>query len=183
MPLERTIECDDGQRLWTESLGSPANPAVLLMSGAGAHAHFWTDSFCHPFILGGFYLIRYDHRDVGLSHPSTGEYDLMRLAQDAIAILEAYHLSAAHIVGHSLGGYIAQLLGAAYPERVLSLTMISSGPVGGEMVTQAPTAEERKILQETWREMIKNRPTQDFEQSLEGYMGVWQRLNGLFPCR
>lgn len=181
MATVRTVEIQ-GQKIWTESLGDPKNPPVLLISGAGAHAHFWTETFCDTLLKGGYFLIRYDHRDVGLSDPSENAYDLMTLTEDALEILNHYNLRAAHIVGHSMGGYIAQLLAAHFPERVLTITIISGGPVGETpYISTPPTDEERETLLQTWREMLHNRPTQDFEESFEGFMGVWKRLNGLYP--
>ncbi len=171
-----------GQTLYTESLGSPIDPAILLISGAGAHAHFWTDSFCEKLVEAGYFVIRYDHRDVGLSSPSSEKYDLGRLAKDAVELLDGYEIDAAHIVGHSMGGYIAQLLGADFPSRVLSLSLISAGPIGEPAKGfPPPAAAERKILQETWRVMLRNRPTMRFDESLEGFMDVWRRMNGAYP--
>jgi len=181
MPVERTIEFQ-GQRIWTEALGSTNGTPIILISGAGAHAHFWTDTFCHPFLQRRFYVIRYDHRDVGFSHPSSEGYDLIRLAKDAIEILDSYNIHAAHVVGHSMGGYIAQLLAAECPERILSMTLLSSAPLGETPdLEKSHTSEEREMLHITWSAMLRNRPTDDFEVSWEGYLKVWKRLNGLYP--
>ena len=181
MPCERTVE-SEGQRIWTESLGSPTGPAVLLIGGAGAHAHFWSDSFCHSFIKNGYYVIRYDHRDVGLSHPSKDGYGLQQLVKDAVEILKAYAIPSAHIVGHSMGGYIGQMMAAEFPEHLLSLTVISAGPIGETSALEtSQTAEERNILLATWQKMLQNRPTKNFEESFAGYLGVWERLNGTYP--
>lgn len=178
MKEERYVSCN-GVRVWTESLGDPSHPAILLIGGAGAHAHFWSDSFCSHLVMGGFFVIRYDHRDIGLSDATEQEYEIKRLAEDAIRILDDYDINAAHIVGHSMGGYIAQYLAAYYPSHLLSVTIISSGPIGETPAVIAPqTSEEKEKLYTSWRVMLRNRPTESFEESAAGYMDVWERLNG-----
>ncbi len=181
MAQEKEIEVK-GQILWTESLGNPVNPAILLISGAGSHAYFWSDSFCQYFLDAGFFLIRFDHRDTGLSSPCETEYDLQTLAEDSVGVLDAYNIHAAHIIGHSMGGYIGQLMAVLYPTRLLTLTLISTGPLGEtEAMVKPATVEEQLTMQDTWRIMMRNRPTQDFEKSYEGYAVVWKRLNGKIP--
>jgi pimeloyl-ACP methyl ester carboxylesterase len=181
MATQRTVDAK-GQKIWTEALGDPADPPVLLISGAGAHAHFWTDSFCQPLLRAGFYLIRYDHRDTGLSHPSERDYELEDLVEDAVGILNDYNIRAAHVVGHSMGGYIGQLMAASHTDRMRSLVIISAGPVGETEALVAPhTNEEKEIMHKTWLAMLRNRPTNDFEESYEGFRGVWERLNGKIP--
>ena len=170
-----------GTPIWTEALGEASGTPVLLIAGAGAHAHFWRDQFCVPLLDKGFFIIRYDHRDVGLSSTTRRDYDLQRLTDDVIAILDAYNISAAHIVGHSMGGYIGQMLAAQNPERMLSLTLISAGPVGEiEALRLLPSQAEKGEMEETWRIMLSNRPTQLFYESYPGFLPVWKRLNGAF---
>ncbi|MCH9627783.1 MAG: Rhodomycin D methylesterase DauP [Chlamydiales bacterium] len=178
MTTQKTVEVE-GRQLWTESLGDPIDPAVLLISGAGAHAHFWTDTFCRSLIEAGFFLIRYDLRDVGLSDSGGGDYTLQDLVDDAIGILNVYNIRAAHIVGHSMGSYIGQLMALSHPERMLSLTSLSAGPAGETERLLAPqTDTEKEVMIATWRVMLRNRPTQDFEESYPGFAAVWERLNG-----
>lgn len=177
----REVRRDD-QVLWTESLGEMGNPTILLICGAGSHAHFWTDTFCSRFVDQNFFVIRYDSRDVGLSSANEEEYTLDDLAKDALAVLDAYHVNEAHLIGHSMGGYVVQQIAATEPEKVLSITLISSGPLAETPLIKVPHSEEEKwTLHETWRALMSNRPTQDFEESLEGFMRVWRRLNGSYP--
>ena len=117
--------------LWTESFGDPRNPAILLIMGAGAQGIFWPDKFCQILANNGFFVIRYDNRDVGQSSSidfSKNPYSLDDMADDAIAILDAYGIEKAHIIGVSMGSTIAQLLALNYPERVLSLVLIMATP-------------------------------------------------------
>lgn len=180
--IEQKTVVVNNQGLWTESFGDSSDAPVLLISGSGSHAHFWSDFFCQQLADHKCFVIRYDHRDVGLSEASSEEYGLEDLASDALGILDGYYLKGAHLVGHSMGGYIAQLLAAEHPERVKSVTTISSGPIGETpSLVKSHTSQEMVIIRETWSTMLKNRPTQDFNESLEGFMGVWRRLNGKVP--
>lgn len=170
------------REIWTESLGDPSDAPVLLISGAGAHAHFWSDSFCRHLVEGGFFVIRYDHRDTGLSEPDSNDYLLQDLVEDGIGILDAYNLKSAHIVGHSMGGYLGQIMALSHPDRMRTLTVISAGPAGETPELLLPqTPEERALFQETWLILLRNRPTQNFEESYPGFLTVWERLNGKFP--
>jgi pimeloyl-ACP methyl ester carboxylesterase len=115
--------------LWTESFGNPGNPAILLIMGAGAQGIMWPDKFCQILAENNFFVIRYDNRDTGQSSSvdfSKNPYSLDDMAADAIAILDAYNIDKAHIVGASMGGRIAQLIALEYPDRVKTLTLIMS---------------------------------------------------------
>ena len=80
---------------------------------------------------GGRFVIRYDHRDTGRSvtyEPGRPRYTGADLVADAVGVLDAYGIVAAHVVGVSAGGAFAQLLALGFPERVLSLVLISTSP-------------------------------------------------------
>lgn len=121
-----------GVRLSTEGFGDPGKPPVLLIMGATASMLWWPDAFCEALAADARFVIRYDHRDVGQSTtglPGVPDYTLDDLAGDAIAILDAYNLPRAHLVGMSLGGMIAQILALKHPSRVATVTAISSARV------------------------------------------------------
>lgn len=131
--------------LCTESFGNPAAPAILLMMGATASMLWWEEEFCHSLSGRGFFVIRYDNRDVGRSTtypPGSTPYGLDEMTDDAIGILEAYGLEQAHLVGMSLGGLIAQIAAIKYPEKVRSLILIATGPFGPTDPT-IPDMDER----------------------------------------
>jgi pimeloyl-ACP methyl ester carboxylesterase len=119
-----------------EQLGDPAGEPLLLIMGVGAQMVGWPDGFCAELGARGFAVVRFDNRDVGLSThldalPATGRrpaYTLSDMAGDALAVLDAVGRPAAHVVGASLGGMIAQTLTVEHPGRVLSLTSIMSKP-------------------------------------------------------
>jgi len=128
----RTVE-NQGIKLVTESFGDRGNPALLLVMGATASMLGWPDEFCAALAEHGLYVIRFDHRDTGQSTtvaPGEATYSVEDLADDAIAILDDYGIAKAHLIGMSLGGYIAQMLTVARAERVASLTLIASEPLG-----------------------------------------------------
>lgn len=163
----------DDVRLWIETLGNPKHPAVILIAGAGAHAHFWSDSLCSPLVDAGYFVVRFDHRDTGMSsavdydaHP----YQVKDLAEDVLAIMNALQFEKAHVVGHSMGGTIAQYLAIHHPERLNSYASLSVATVGN----QPPSEEVMATLME-------NQPTQNFQESLPGFMRSWVLLNGDLP--
>jgi pimeloyl-ACP methyl ester carboxylesterase len=130
MPFhEKTITTRGGLRIFTESIGDIKNPPLLLIMGAMNQGIFWYDSLCELLAKGEFFVIRYDHRDTGRSSVvdfSISPYTLDDMAQDALAILDAHSIEKAHLVGLSMGGYIAQIIGAKFPARTASLTLIST---------------------------------------------------------
>src|SRR5919106_474917 len=119
----------NGISLHSEAVGDPADPAVLLIMGAMSSAVWWPEEFCRRLAGRGRYVIRYDHRDTGgsTSHaPGRSSYSVEDLADDAVAVLDGYGLDRAHLVGMSLGGYLAQLIALKHARPTLSLTLIAS---------------------------------------------------------
>jgi pimeloyl-ACP methyl ester carboxylesterase len=128
---ERQVKAN-GIELWTESFGKPADPPLLLVMGASAQGYGWPEGLIELLVAGGRYVIRYDHRDTGQSTCidfQKNPYTLEDLAADAVGVLDAYGIRAAHVVGASMGGMIGQLMGIRYPERVLTLTSMLSTPL------------------------------------------------------
>jgi len=125
-----------------ETFGARKDPAVLLIMGLGAQLTHWPEPLCQGLAAAGFHVIRYDNRDVGLStkveaagtpdlaaiagRAAKPPYSLDDMAADAAALLDALDIERAHIVGASMGGMIAQLVAANFPEKTLSLTSIMS---------------------------------------------------------
>jgi pimeloyl-ACP methyl ester carboxylesterase len=119
----------NGVTLFAEECGDPEDPTILLIMGAMASGVWWPDDFCRQLASRGRYVIRYDHRDTGKStsyRPGHLSYGVEDLGDDAVRVLDAYGIQRAHLVGMSLGGYLAQLIGLKYPARVHTLTLIAS---------------------------------------------------------
>ncbi|TDU80066.1 alpha/beta fold hydrolase [Streptomyces sp. KS 21] len=146
---EHVVEAD-GVTLCTESFGEPSDPPVLLIMGLGASMLWWEEGFCRMLADGGRFVIRYDHRDTGRSvtyEPGRPGYTGADLVGDAARVLDAHGIPAAHVVGVSAGGALAQLLALHYADRVLSLVLISTSsaaPVGREL--PSPTEEFMRFV-------------------------------------
>lgn len=120
-------------RLWTERFGDPADPVVLLIMGTAAQGIGWPDELVTALVSGKRQVIRFDHRDTGLSDCvdfAAAPYTISDMARDALAVLDGHHVPAAHIAGASLGGAIGQLLAVHHPGRVRTLTAIMTYPMG-----------------------------------------------------
>nr|WP_283136163.1 alpha/beta hydrolase [Rhizohabitans arisaemae] len=126
--MERIVDAN-GIRLWCETFGDPADPALLLVMGLGARGTTWPDELCRLLQEGGRYVIRYDNRDTGLSGRVDYEatpYTMVDLAQDAIGLLDSLGIATADVVGASMGGMIAQEIALEHADRLRSLTLIMS---------------------------------------------------------
>jgi pimeloyl-ACP methyl ester carboxylesterase len=134
-------------RLCYQTFGEPAHPPLVLITGMGAQMILWDDGFCELLAAQGFWVLRFDHRDVGrstrfdsagvphvptaltlawLRRPVPSPYLLHDMALDIVGLLDSLKISSAHVVGTSMGGTIGQMLAIHHPERVLSLTSIMS---------------------------------------------------------
>ena len=125
---ERIIQADDAE-LCTESFGDPSASPLLLIAGIGSSMLWWEAGLCRLLAARDRFVIRYDHRDTGRSttyEVASPGYTADDLNADALAVLDAYDVSAAHLVGVSAGGGIAQLLALDHPGRVSSCVLIST---------------------------------------------------------
>jgi pimeloyl-ACP methyl ester carboxylesterase len=120
-------------RIWYESIAPIGGQrgVVLLNIALGASSLYWPPAFLHALSAAGYRVVRYDQRGTGASsrmpdwtrqHP----YSLTDMAGDAIAVLDELRIDRAHVIGLSLGGFIAQEIAINYPERVQSLTLMST---------------------------------------------------------
>lgn len=136
-------------QLYYETFGDPAAPALLLINGLGSQCINYKTEWCEMFVDAGFFVIRFDNRDVGLSTKfdgATGEppYTLSDMAGDALAVLDDAGVSRAHVVGFSMGGMIVQRLAIEHPGRLLSMTSVMSTTGDGDV--GQPTREALEFL-------------------------------------
>jgi pimeloyl-ACP methyl ester carboxylesterase len=137
----------NGLTIEYETLGDPSSPAIVLIMGLGMQLVGWPDEFCRLLAAEGYRVVRFDNRDCGLSSrmrgrrwsspllaftaarlglPVLAPYSLEDMAKDTLGVMDALGIEKAHIVGASMGGMIAQVLAARFPNRVLSLTSMMS---------------------------------------------------------
>ena len=179
----------NGVEIVYDMFGDPDKPPVLLIIGLGQHMIAWDEEFCAQIAARGYWVIRFDNRDTGLStkldkagvpnmavvfeamlegKPVESPYSLLDMADDAVGLLDALEIESAHVVGESMGGMIAQRMVIHHADRVRTLTSIMS--TTGEPGLPPPTPEGMDIL--------ANRPPTDREGYIEDYVERWRVLNG-----
>ena len=136
----------NGVNLCVESFGDPADPPILLVMGVGGSMLAWDEAFCESLAAGARFVLRYDQRDTGRSVaylPGVPEYTGRDLIEDAVGLLDAFGLVRAHLVGISAGGATIQLVALDHPDRVASLTLISTTAGPGDPDLPPPSAQLR----------------------------------------
>ena len=131
-PHDEIVNANDVE-LCVERFGDPADPAIVLIMGSSASMDWWEDEFCESLAAGQRFVARYDHRDTGRSvsyEPGAPGYTGEDLTNDVLGVLDAVGIAKAHLVGMSMGGAIAQVVALDHPDRVASLTLVSTSPAG-----------------------------------------------------
>jgi pimeloyl-ACP methyl ester carboxylesterase len=137
----------NGLQIEYDTFGDSNAEPILLIMGLGTQMIAWPPAFCNALAEAGHFVVRFDNRDVGLSTKLDGlkapgpfrfllhrlfglplrvPYTLQDMAADAVGVLDALDIPAAHVVGASMGGMIAQLVAASFPGRVKTLTSLMS---------------------------------------------------------
>ncbi|TNM36727.1 alpha/beta fold hydrolase [Nocardioides albidus] len=174
-----------------QTFGDPQDEPLLLVMGLGGPMTWWDPELCAQLAREGFYVVRYDNRDVGRSSRATGHvrrrdlaramfgrrarapYSMADLAQDAFGLLDHTGIDSAHVVGVSMGGMIAQTMAIARPERVRSLTSIMS-TTGRRSVGRSHPSLIPALLA---------RRGQDRESYIEGSVAMWRLIGSpRFPA-
>ena len=148
--------------LYYESFGHRGNDTLLLINGLGSQCITYDVALCEKFVDDGFFVIRFDNRDVGLSSkldevtPRIADvvsavragsvpdvpYRLSDMALDAVAVLDANGVASAHVVGMCMGGMIVQQMAIDHPERLRSLTSIMSSTGDADVGHSSPDVAE-----------------------------------------
>jgi pimeloyl-ACP methyl ester carboxylesterase len=166
-----------------ETFGNPDDPAMLLVMGLGTQMIAWPEGFCRRLAEHGFFVIRYDNRDVGRSthlrhyRPPTirrlllrdkraAKYSLADMADDGIGLLDHLGIEKAHVSGASMGGMIAQTMAARHPDRVLSLASIMSNT--GHWWRGTPVLRVYPIF--------LRRPASNREGAVESFVSVFKLI-------
>src|ERR1700722_7176387 len=175
-----------------DTFGDPSSPPVLLIMGLGAQMTLWDPAFCQAIADRGYFVIRFDNRDIGLSTwlddagvSELGDvmsgavapaYSLADMAADAAGLLDALGIESAHIVGASMGGMIAQSFAIDFPTKTRTLTSIMSTTgdlaVGqpspealGALLGPAPTSREEAIERAVQSSKVIGSPGYPFDEA------------------
>src|SRR6266705_5139246 len=179
----------NGIELCYDAFGDGNAAPLILIMGLAAHMIAWDEAFCAQLADRGFWAVRFDNRDIGLStklqqfpvpdlaslikqqllgEPIAAPYTLRDMADDAVGLMDALGIEAAHVVGASMGGAIAQEMAIDHPGRVRTLTSIMAST--GEPGLPPPTPEAIEIL-------LAPAPT-EWEAYLNRYLLTWRVLRG-----
>lgn len=144
---ETKVKLSNGLELHVEVGGDTEKPTILLVMGLGAQMLFWPDFFCKSLIDQGFHVVRFDNRDIGLSSKirhkgkrlntlklmgrfalglgnQGAPYTLYDMAEDVSMLIDEMQLGKVYVLGASMGGMIAQIVAAKYPEKVEKLGLL-----------------------------------------------------------
>lgn len=183
----------NGITLEYDAFGDVGSPPVLLIMGLGAQMTLWEPAFCQGIADHGYYVIRFDNRDIGLSTwlddagtlelsdiltgAVAAPYSLVDMATDAAGLLDALGTDSAHIVGASMGGMIAQAFALEFPAKTRTLTSImsttgdpavgqSSPDALGSLLGPAPTTREEAIERGVQLQKVIGSPGYPFDEGL-----------------
>jgi pimeloyl-ACP methyl ester carboxylesterase len=177
----------NGIQIEYDTFGDRSSSALLLIAGNGAQLLFWDAEFCELLAKTGFFVIRFDNRDAGLStkFDEAGVPDIMAaikaamegkhvaaayslddMADDCVGLLDALHIEKAHICGASMGGMIAQVVSYRHPQRILSLTSIMSNTGNPNLPQGKPDAIAAVVAP----------PPTERKAYIEHNMNVWRKI-------
>src|SRR5262245_29721391 len=159
---------NNGIEIEYDTVGDPSDEALLLVMGFTAQMIAWDEKLCQQLADKGYFVIRYDNRDCGLSSHLDGvavdigalfaarmgqgelppvPYTLSEMASDGMAVLDALGIERAHVVGASMGGMLVQTMAIEHPERLRTVTSIMS--TTGEPEYGQATPEAMAALMQT----------------------------------
>jgi pimeloyl-ACP methyl ester carboxylesterase len=172
-----------------DAFGDRQNPTIVLIMGLATQMIFWDEQFCRKLAANGFWVLRFDNRDIGKSSwlrkakapsifafltnglfgkPLNPPYLLTDMADDTLGLLDALDVQKAHLVGVSMGGMIAQTVAIKAPQRVLSLTSIMS-TTGDRSLPKPKKSDALKLMAP---------PPKDKAAYIKHAASVWQLLHG-----
>ncbi len=171
---------NNGVKIFYRDYGPEDGDPILMVHGLGAQLVHWPQHLINFLQENNFRPITYDNRDVGLSSrftntpsfvldyikyffrlPIKSEYKIDDMADDGIKLLETLEIKKAHILSTSMGGMIAQIISAMYPEKVKTFTLIAS-----TASTPSPINAPSKAVREIMLERSKN-PNASYDEIIK----------------
>ncbi len=183
-----TARLDTGIELIYDTFGARSDIPLILIQGLSWQMVMWDEEFCSALAQRGYFVIRFDNRDIGLSthldharvpriarlladlaagKPVQVPYLLSDMAGDTFGLLDHLEIASVHVVGISMGGMIGQTMALLNPGRIRSLTSMSS--TTGSPDLPPPTPEALKIL--------STPPPSDQEGFIASFLEMWRILN------
>lgn len=151
----------NGIEIAYQTFGDPSDPPIVLIMGLGTQMIAWPDALCEDLARRGHHVVRFDNRDAGesthlhgalaptlvdlLARRKRPPYTVDDMADDTVGLLDALGLDRVHLVGASLGGFIAQTVALRAPERLHSLTLIMTS-TGSRRVGQADPKLVKRLI-------------------------------------
>ncbi|MEV6218153.1 alpha/beta fold hydrolase [Nocardia sp. NPDC051833] len=185
---ERVTPLPTGSRICYRIDGPTGGVPLVLVAGLGLDLTAWPPRLVDQLAAAGFRVVRFDNRDVGrssaghgrppgtarmlFSRPRRDAYTLADMADDVYWLLDHLDIGAAHVVGMSMGGMIAQTLAARHPERVVTLTSIFS------------TTGNSKVGQPAWstKARLGARPPRTTDQAVDRHLALLRHIGSTtFP--
>ena len=179
----------NGITLEVEEHGSPHGEPLLLIMGLGMQLIAWHEDFVQMLVERGYRVIRFDNRDIGLSHnfdhlgvPNLAveafkhafglsvrsPYSLRDMADDTAAMMDAMDIRSAHVCGASMGGMVAQRLALAHPRRVKSLTLMMT--TTGSRRLPGPSMRVRSAM------LSSPEDPRNFDSIVKHYVGIYKLI-------
>jgi pimeloyl-ACP methyl ester carboxylesterase len=175
MAYARNGSCE----IYYDTFGSASDPAFVLVNGLGSQCINYHEDWCSRFVRAGFFVIRFDNRDAGLSTSfenapvgaNGAAYLLSDMALDVVGVLDALGVAKAHVLGLSMGGMVAQTLAIEHADRLLSVTSVMSTTGESEFgqstpsalaLLVGPTAVDRESYVHAWIEGLREWGSPEF---------------------
>jgi len=181
-PAPALVATAHGIELAYETFGDPSHPPVILVMGLGTQMVAWPEQMCRGLADAGLFVVRFDNRDVGASTHLRGTpaptlldlalrrrppYRIEDMADDVAGLLDGLGLERAHLVGASMGGFIAQTVALRHPARVSSLTLMMTS-TGSRLVGQ-PRAR-------LFSQLVRRRVARDRDEAVSAAVEVFQLI-------
>jgi pimeloyl-ACP methyl ester carboxylesterase len=181
--METKRAAANGIEIAYQTFGDRGDPAIVLVMGLGTQMIAWPDALCEDLASRGYHVVRFDNRDTGESTHLTGvraprltslvtrrkrpPYTIKDMAEDTIGLLDALGLDRVHLVGASLGGFIAQTVALRAPERLHSLSLLMTS-TGSRRVGQA----EPTLI----KQLLKGRVAQSREEAMDAVLDTFRLI-------